>query len=172
MRQTMASNNGIKQWHQKMASNNGIRQWHQTMASDNGTKQWHQTMAPNNGIRQWHQAFFFLSFFLSFFLPFSNFWSLTALSGVGFLYIPFFLLLLQLHQAMVTDNGIKQWHQTMASNNGIKQWHQTMASNNGIKQYKYSARPAKMYHLLKKKYIQHTYVFELYKLNVYIPLKN
>ena len=35
-------------------------------------------------------------FFLSFFLPFSNFWSLTALSGVGFLYIPFFLLLPQL----------------------------------------------------------------------------
>ena len=36
------------------------------------------------------------SFFLSFFLPFSNFWSLTALSRVGFLYIPFFLLLPQL----------------------------------------------------------------------------
>ena len=102
MRQTMASNNGIKQWHQKLTSDNGIKHF---------------------------------SFFLSFFLPFSNFWSLTALSGVGFLYIPFFLLLFQLHQAMVTDNAIKQWHQTMASDNDIKQWHQTMTSSIGIKQW-------------------------------------
>ena len=40
----MASNYGIKLWHQTMASNYGIKPWHQTMASNYGIKLWYQNM--------------------------------------------------------------------------------------------------------------------------------
>ena len=41
----------------QMASNNGIKRWHQTMASNNGIKRWHKKMAWNKmALYKWHQT--------------------------------------------------------------------------------------------------------------------